>query len=491
MRKDRIIVRVWLHHLTSQGTHVREYRTIMFRDHYSEHNRKIFSSKYLNLSTHCSSSCLLLSSLAPLVSPCSSRQQARYSRSLGILGRQIVFELGRHAQQWPTVHALSRSKKDEYPENVIHNHIDLTSSGDEMAEDLKNVRAEYVFFAAYLQKDTEQENWDVNGAMLENFLAALIKTGAIKDVKRIILVTGAKQYGVHLGVPKNPMLEDDPWLSGAEWPPNFYYNQQNILHKFCKEHDKEWVVTYPNDVIGFATGNFMNLALTLALYATVTKELGQDLVFPGSPDFYTKFDCFTSSKLHAQFCTWAALEPRAANQAFNVHNGDTESWQNLWPKVASHFGLKVKPDQFASANAGYLGSAASKLGISSSTTGYESTSAQLNPKPPISTLAPTLGLANHPLTEPSKVEQQIDLIKWSQRNDVKEAWARVAERDGLQQDVFEKATWGFLGFVLGRAFDLVIGMSKARKAGWTGYVDTWESLEDVFGEMGEKGLIPK
>lgn len=32
-----------------------------------------------------------------------------------------------------------------------------------MAKDLKDVEAEYVIFAAYLQKDSEQENWEVNG----------------------------------------------------------------------------------------------------------------------------------------------------------------------------------------------------------------------------------------------------------------------------------------------------------------------------------------
>lgn len=395
------------------------------------------------------------------------------SHDPGILGREIVFELSRHAQQWPTVHALSRSKKEEYPDNVIHNHIDLTSSAEDMAKELKNVRGEYIFFAAYLAKDSEQAAWDVNGAMLDNFLTALVKTGAVQDVRRIVLVTGAKQYGVHLGVPKNPMLEDDPWLTGDEWPPNFYYNQQNILHSFCKEHGKEWVITYPNDVIGFANGNFMNLGLALALYATVTKELGQDLVFPGSADFYAKFDCFTSSKLHAEFCKWAALEPRAANEAFNMVNGDTESWQNLWPKVAEYFGLKVKPDQFSS-------------GAS-----FEGKTVSLMEKPPVSTLADKCGLVKHPVTQQSKVEQQIDLEKWSQREDVKAAWAKIAQREGLDEGVFEKATWGFLGFVFGRAFDLVIGMGKARKAGWTGYVDTWDSLETVFGELEKAKLIPK
>lgn len=388
------------------------------------------------------------------------------------MGREIVFELSKHAQQWPTIHALSRSKKEDYPENVIHNHIDLTSSADDMASDLKNVRGEYVFFAAYLQKDSEQENWDVNGAMLDNFLIALTKCGAIKDVKRIVLVTGCKQYGVHLGVPKNPMLEDAPWLTGDEWPPNFYYNQQTILHKFCKERGKEWVVTYPNDVIGYAVGNFMNLALTLGIYAVVSKELGRGLSFPGSPDFYTKFDCFTSSKLHAQFCAWAATAPAAANQAFNVVNGDTESWQNLWPRVAKYFGMEVKPEQFSDAHASKRGS-----------------TMPLMEKPPIAVQAAELGLLNHGITNQSKVEQQIDLAKWSQREDVKGAWAKVADREGLQKETFDKATFGFLGFVLGRNFDLVISMSKARKAGWTGYVDTWESLEGVFEELAAAGVL--
>ncbi|KAF2175624.1 NAD(P)-binding protein [Zopfia rhizophila CBS 207.26] len=390
----------------------------------------------------------------------------------GILGREIVFELSRYAQQWHTVHALSRSKKEDYPSNVIHNHIDLTSSADQMAKDLKNVKGEYIFFAAYLQKDSDQENWDVNGTMLANFLQAQTKTGAIKDVKRIILVTGAKQYGVHLGAPKNPMLESDPWLTGPDRPPNFYYHQQDILHKFCEEHNKEWVVTYPNDVIGYAEGNFMNLATAIGMYATVSKELGQDLIFPGSEDFYTCFDSFTYSKLHAQFCAWAALEPRAADQAFSVVNGDTESWQNLWPRVASHFNMRVKPNQF-------------KV-----TSEDQQSSMPLAEKPPVSEQAEKLGLVGHPVTSQSKVEQQVDLLKWSQREDVKKGWAKVADREGLQKDAFEKATWGFLGFVLGRNYNVVISMSKARKAGWMGYVDTWESLEDVFEELQKAKILP-
>lgn len=378
---------------------------------------------------------------------------------------------------------------------MAHNHIDLMSSADDMAEALRDVRAEYVFFAAYVQKDTEQENWDVNGTMLDNFLQALKKTGAVDNVKRIILVTGCKQYGVHLGAPKNPMTEDDPWLTGEQWPPNFYYNQQNILHQFCKDHNKEWTVTYPNDVIGFAKGNFMNLATATALYALVSKELRQDLVFPGSPDFYTKFDSFTSSKLHAKFCAWAALERRAANQAFNAVNGDVESWQNIWPKVAAYFGLKVKPDQFQERKvdeSDNIADMAGKLGfVQSDLPTSQSSSSPLAKQPPISTRAEELGLKGHGITEQSSVDQQVDLVKWSQRDDVKAAWSKVADREGLDKSAFEKATWGFLGFVLGRNYDLVISMSKARKLGWTGYQDSWESLSEVFQDLEKTGILPK
>jgi nucleoside-diphosphate-sugar epimerase len=319
------------------------------------------------------------------------------------------------------------------------------------------------------------------GDMLSNFLAALTKTGVTPSLKRIVLVTGAKQYGVHLGVPKNPMQESDPWLRDKKtWPPNFYYRQQDVLRAFCAENPHvSWVVTYPNDVIGFARGNFMNLALSLGLYAAVNVELQnrngkeevEGLIFPGSETFYTKFDCFTSSKLHAQFCAWAALEPRAGNEAFNVVNGDVESWQNLWPRVAGRFGVKVKEDQFAQKP------------------GEEGSVMEMAKEPPIEAVAGDIGLKGK--TPQSKVEQRIDLIKWSQREDVKEVWNKLAEREGLEKDAFEKATWGFLGFVLGRNFDLVISMSKARKLGWTGYVDTWDSLAEVFDDLEKEKVLPK
>ncbi|KAL8718194.1 MAG: hypothetical protein Q9225_004639 [Loekoesia sp. 1 TL-2023] len=390
----------------------------------------------------------------------------------GILGREIVAALGKDPRTWHTVHALSRSQKEEYPPSVKHDTLDLTEDAQEMAKQLQGVEAEYLFFAAYLQKDTEQENWDINGAMLRNFLDALNITGAAKKLKRVLLTTGAKQYGVHLGPPKEPMEESDPWIEGPDRPPNFYYNQQRILADKAKNASWDWIVTYPNDVIGVAKGNFMNLVTSLGIYAAVSKELNGQLLFPGSETFYTCFDCFTYSRLHAQFSLWAATEPKCSNQAFNVVNGDAESWQNMWPKLAKRFGSKIPANQFDVSLDKDAGSVM-----------------DLAPNPPIAEAAAERGLEGR--VGPGKVEQRIDLIKWSQRPDVKNAWEQIAAREGLETDTLAKATWGFLGFVLGRNYDLVISMSKARRLGWTGYIDTWDSLCECFDELEMEKVLPK
>ena len=84
--------------------------------------------------------------------------------------------------------------------------------------------------------------------MIRNFIDALQLTGALRGVKRILLVTGAKQYGLHLGRPKNPMVESDPRIDGPGRPPNFYYGQQDVLKEKSAQAGWDWVVTYPNDV---------------------------------------------------------------------------------------------------------------------------------------------------------------------------------------------------------------------------------------------------
>ncbi|VUC31497.1 unnamed protein product [Clonostachys rosea] len=387
----------------------------------------------------------------------------------GILGREITLELCSHPEQWDRIYTVSRSNTEDFGPRVKHAHLDLTGKPEDMARNLEGVQAEYVFFAAYLQKDSEDEATRVNGDMLASFLKALEINGVHTKIKRIILVCGAKNYGVHLGAVKIPMEETDPWMPEPPFPKNFYYRQQRILHEFCETHHTEWAVTYSTEVLGFARGNFMNLASAIGIYAAVSKELGDELVWPGSTEFYTAVTVFTDAKLHAQFCNWVALEPKAANEAFNITNGDADSWMNLWPRVAIYFGLRVPADQF---------SRPTPL----------ASEKPLAPQPPLSLQADAAGLAGR--TSQSFVRQRVDLQKWSQTKEVREAWKVMVEKDGLDAKALEKASWAFAGFAWGRDYSQIISMSKARKLGWTGYQDNWENLERTLGELRHSKVIP-
>jgi hypothetical protein len=45
---------------------------------------------------------------------------------------------------------------------------------------------------------------------------------------------------------------------------------------------------------------------------------------------------------------WAAQAPQAANEIFNVTNGDVFDWRSVWPALAETIGVDVGPDESAS-----------------------------------------------------------------------------------------------------------------------------------------------
>lgn len=392
--------------------------------------------------------------------------------------------------EWTKITTLSRSQEPAANPRISHSTLDLQSSASDMASSLSDVQGEYVFFCAYLARDDDQAAVDANAAMLQNFIDALRQTGAIKELKRVVLVNGLKQYGVHWGRAKQPMHETDPWLEGTTWPPMFYYTQQRILADAANQNKEEnwtWAVTYPQDVIGVARANFMNLATALGLYASISAAMpGRELVFPGSLTNYVAFNCWTSARLHAEFCIWAALEPKAGNQGFNVTNGDTESWQNLWPAIAERYGAKIPATMFPGADF----SGAKK---DQKYKDFEAAHIVLPTPPPIIEHADNIGLKGlfEGDDKHSVVHQQIDTTKWAQRPEVVEKWEELRDKFGLDQSTWDQATWGFLTFLLGREFDCVVSMSKARKLGWTGYVDTKDAFFETWDQLEKEGILPK
>jgi nucleoside-diphosphate-sugar epimerase len=211
-----------------------------------------------------------------------------------------------------------------------------------LAAALRGKTPSHVFFASWLRQSTEAENIRVNAGMVRNLLDALRPAGSVRHVA---LVTGLKHY---LGpfeayakgsLPQTPFREEQSRLALE----NFYYAQEDEVFSAAERDGFHWSVHRPHTVIGKAVGNAMNMGTTLAVYATICRETGRGFRFPGSAAQWNGLTDMTEAHLLARHMLWAASTPEAANQAFNVVNGDIFRWNWMWTRLANWFGIAAEP----------------------------------------------------------------------------------------------------------------------------------------------------
>ena len=177
-----------------------------------------------------------------------------------------------------------------------------------------------------MRRPTELENIEINSKLVRNLLQAVAPA---RSVEHVALVTGLKHYlgpfeAYAVGkMGDTPFREDEPRLTS----PNFYYAQEDELFAAAERMGFTWSVHRSHTVFGFATGNAMNMVLTLAAYATISKELGRPFVFPGSRTQWDGVTDVTDAELLSEQIIWAAgLEDSGA---YNIANGDVFRWRTL------------------------------------------------------------------------------------------------------------------------------------------------------------------
>ncbi len=307
---------------------------------------------------------------------------------------------------------------------------DLQDAGA-TASALAGIRPDAVFITTWLRQDSEAENIRVNAAMVRNLLDGLRRDGA--PPRHVALVTGLKHY---LGpfeaygkgaLPQTPFREEQGRLDVA----NFYYAQEDEVFAAAARDGFRWSVHRPHTVIGKAVGNAMNMGTTLAVYATLCRETGRPFRFPGSAAQWDGLTDMTDASLLAHHLLWAAGTPAAADQAFNVVNGDVFRWKWMWARIAGWFGLEVAP-------------------LDGSVT---------------------------PLEE--------------QMADDAPVWRRIAEREGLAEpDLGRLASPWHTDADLGRPIEVVTDMSKSRRLGFTRYQPTDDAFFGLFERLRADRLIP-
>jgi nucleoside-diphosphate-sugar epimerase len=139
----------------------------------------------------------------------------------------------------------------------------------------------------------------------------------------------------------------------------------------------------------------------------------------------------TDADLLARHLLWAVETPAAANEAFNIVNGDIFRWNWMWERIAAWFELEPAP---------FDGSI-------------------------------------RPLEEQMAGDADI--------------WKRMAERDGLaERDLARLASPWHTDADLGRPVEVVTDMSKSRRLGFTAYQPTDSAFIRLFEQLRADRLIP-
>ena len=250
------------------------------------------------------------------------------------------------------------------------------------------------------------EDVPANVRMLRNLLDAA--EAALPRFAHIHLIHGGKWYGLHIGPYRTPAREDDP----RHLPPNFYYDQQDLVVARQRGRAWAWSASRPNFVLDVAPGRARNMVSTLGAYAAICRELGVPFDFPGRAGAWTALHEVTDATLLADGVLWMLREPRAANRALNVTNGDAFRWCDLWPFLAERFGL------------------------------------------------------------PCGRPRHMSMPQWMA--DKEPVWEAIRARHGLRLPLAEVASWPFADFFMGMDYDVLSSMTAARAAGFTGFVDSWE-----------------
>jgi nucleoside-diphosphate-sugar epimerase len=181
---------------------------------------------------------------------------------------------------------------------------------------------------------SSKDQIDTNNAMLRNVVEPIVRTAP--NFQHVSILQGTKVYGVHLHPIPIPARERD----ARKDHPNFFFDQEAYVGEMGAKHGFNFSALRPQLVTG-PTPGALNVLPAIGAYAAIRREKGEPFGFPGGPSFVWEA---ADADLVAGVTVWAAQSPQAANEAFNITNGDVFEWRNVWPGIAETLGVETGPD---------------------------------------------------------------------------------------------------------------------------------------------------
>lgn len=350
-----------------------------------------------------------------------ARLVALVSGASGVVGRRLAEYLAQQPQ-WRVVgiarHVPAVATSIEWVA------LDLTDTAAVQAAGCNFSGVTHIFHCArHPHSTTAAEPIEPNVGMLRNLVTATERHSDL--LEHVHLVQGSKYYGSELGPYRTPAKETDPRV--LVW--NWYYAQEDWLLEHAR--GKRWCfsASRSHGVCDSDLAIVRSMARVIAIYAAISKALGMPLCFPGSDAGYRALYQCTDATLLARAISWMATEPKCANEAFNVTNGDYIRWMHLWPRFAEYFGMECGP---------------------------------------VRTVRLAQAMA-----------------------DKAPVWERIVAKHELVPTPFERtALWPYGDFIFNAGYDIMSDTTKLRRFGFYDTVDTEEMFRDLFEHFRRERIVP-
>ena len=342
----------------------------------------------------------------------------------GISGSYIAKDLAARPQ-WEVIGLSRRMPQFPIADNIRLVTADMLKPSDLSAVSDEFANLTHLVYAGY--SPTESDDWaeqtSINAQMFENLLDSVCRSAPV--LRRVLLMQGQKYYGTHLGPYRTPSREDDP----RHMPPNFYFDQQDLLTARSTEARWDYSCLRPHIICGLGMRSPMNPLMIIGAYASLSKTLGLPLRYPGSLGAYRSIYQATDAKLLGRAAHWALTSQQTADQAYNITNGDFFRWEQIWEKVADLFGIPLGPPQ------------------------------------------------------------SISLQRFMA--DKTSVWQQLAAVHGLVTPDIEKAVnWSFGDYIFNCDWDIMASTTKARQHGFESFEDSEHMFSRILTEMAEARMIP-
>jgi nucleoside-diphosphate-sugar epimerase len=241
------------------------------------------------------------------------------------------------AQPDCTVIALSRRRPDSH-QGARWFALDLADGAACAALAPQLAEVTHLVYAALYERPglvagwREDEQISRNEAMLRNLFEPLERVAP--NLRHVALLQGTKAYGVHVRPLAVPAREN---RSEMHEQPNFYWNQERFIRARQPGKAWHWSILRPVLIVGDSVGSAMNVVPALGVYAAMMRRAGRTaLDYPGGVGRVAQA---VDAGLLARAIAWSGDSPHAANEIFNVTNGDVFVWPNVWPAIAEALGF--------------------------------------------------------------------------------------------------------------------------------------------------------